>query len=514
MSPADPSNLPRTHDEAPERPLDARAEKSAGVGGGGQLGLLGLPGEQACLDGTYELASLESRSDEPLLGPSHGVSHEPSIGPCGQLELDLGDTEVTPILRPWKRADLARTLHERSSRELGHVRIDAAGEEWGASRESKCHLLPRVKPGEAINLFRSERGAWSWTGLVICDKWSCPTCGTRRARDTSAAIGVAIERWLASGDYFLAKFPDVWMLSLTMPHRDELVGVTVDKLYAAWDRFLRSKQWRAFVKRWGIVGHVRVLDVTFGGKNGGHPHFHIALFPERAWEWAVDDDGQRVIHVLRGLTAEMREERLRELAAELWGGWRDALVDVGVTRAIGANALELTPADKAAAYFLAWGLADEVGATTQKRKSHLRLLDAYGAGNELAGDAYLEWCAAVHLRQWVSSGLGDMRRRLKITDEDCDAYIKKLREKRDAALAAKGEPVKLVRPLYVGYTSLLHSAVLSFGQDEVTQFLDAVDAGGGDVQAELSKVLRAESLRLDLLRTRQRAARTLNPAPS
>ena len=404
---------------------------------------------------------------------------------------------MVPQLGLWERLDLA------------HGALCAHGGPGAfESRQAKCHRTRRKKG--AVRGYRTERGAWRWGGLVQCDLWACPSCGTRRARSTAATLGVAIDRWLRRSEY-----TDVWMLTLTAPHRaEDLVGVTIERLYAAHAAFLKSPQWRAFVERWSVASTVRVLDVTFGGRNGAHPHFHVALFPSHAVDIAREDGMLlSTAHKARS-DRDDRARRCDEIALDLWGAWESALRGAGVTRAVAGEAVKLSPAEKARSYFTAWGLADEVGATPAKARSHLRLLDAAGAGVAGAGAAYVEWCAAVHGRQWVT-GLADLRSRLSISDEDVETYVAELRVKRDAALEAAGTPVQLVRPLSIVIPELLYPAALSLGWARVTAILDGADAGGlVEPQMALVDALRAESLRLDMLRIRRIAGRDPPPAPS
>lgn len=485
MQPADHRTLPRRDDAAPDA---LGAPWRDVLAPGGQLALP-VAGAQLGLDGrSYAAPAAPTERSEPSLGPQHGVLHGPleRPGPV-QLALDLADVERVPQLGLWDRLDQAHAVLPFES------------------RQAKCHRTRRAKG--PVNGYRTERGSWSWSGLVRCGIYACPACGPRRARDVSAALGCAIRRHRAS-----ASHADVWMLTATVPHTaDDLVGVTVERLYHAWSAFVRSSTWRDFAERWQLRPVVRVLDATFGGANGAHPHFHVLLLPLGAAS-VTREAGETLLAPWSSWLEDERRARLAELTAGLWPAWDAACAAAGVERARGANAIELTPAERAAAYFVAWGLADEVGASPAKARSHLRLLDARAAGVDAAGAAFAEWVASTAGRQWVT-GLGDLRRTLGISDEDCESYVAELRAARDAAAAARGEPVQLVRPLYVAIPELLYPAALSLGWARVTALLDDADARGLPPQAALLDELRAESLRLDLLRTRARAGPGANAPP-
>ena len=160
MKPADTSNLAHPADrppEAPEAPWRAFSASDVGVG---QLALLPLPGQQIALDGRTE-----GRSPEPSLGPLRGVSDrgpDDPPPPCpAQLVLDLADVELVPQLPMWDRHDIAASILP-----------------WDTN-ESKCHRTQRTN--DPVKVYRTERGAWSFCGLVNCNKWACAHCGTSRA---------------------------------------------------------------------------------------------------------------------------------------------------------------------------------------------------------------------------------------------------------------------------------------------------------------------------------------------
>lgn len=512
MRPASHANLPHPNDAAP-----GGAQLAFNVRGvPGQLGLDGrLYGHARPLPGDASTdpppGHPEGRSPESLLGTNAEFCTPVQDGASGgsgtprQLVLDLADLVAVPQLDMWERKE---RQHAVLCAELGDAGF--------SSNLAKCGItrVPSRKGG-VVTLYRDARGTWRHSGHVHCDQWTCASCGPSRARTTAATLGVAMDRWLngrrnAEGGRHdrpaRLAFRDVWMLTLTLPHRiEDWPGDTVDKLFDAHERFKRSAAWRAFCREWGIKSSVRVLDNAHGGKNGTHPHFHLALFPSLARD--IDtSDGATLLgwRAHRAMRKADRRQRCDEIGAALWGAWRDALVEAGVTYAVGGEALKLSPGEKAAAYFTGWGLADEVGASTMKVRSHLRLLDAAAAGVEGAGGAFVQWVAATRGKQWVT-GLGDLEQRLAITDEDIEAHIAKLRAARDAAAAERGEPVVLVRELQVDVPDALHAAALSLGWSTVHDVCTQADLDGRNAQLALTDVLCAERRRLDLLRTRRRA---------
>ena len=401
--------------------------------------------------------------------------------------------------------------------------------EEGEDRQAKCWWVRRGHGDVTVTRRDTWRvvgervpaGAYNAQNLVQCQRGNCPVCGIKIARTAAAALGVAFARHLggslvdaardaaaaaalvdAMPDADLrrhdalvaadARWCDVWMLSLTVPHDVYTpTETTVDILYAASEKLFADRAWKAFAQRWGIVARVRVVDVTFGGRHGSHPHFHLALFatraamPENLDENIAaraaararvrtlahspnvrDRNGLEIARERAQLAdleaalmrrvwvashkqsllslAPMREAKqeartgfLDELSASLTEAWGRAVraaaggrVEIDPrNRWFRENALKLTPAEHAIAYFTKWGLADEVGASTSKANNHLRLLDALCEGYDVAGDAYLDFSRAMKGRQWVS-GIGKLCSTFGITEDDCAAYVAELSRKR------------------------------------------------------------------------------------
>jgi hypothetical protein len=465
------------------------------------------------------------------LGLLRGVSDETADAPneppstLGQLPLPLDLDAEIPQLSLWGRMAVRRQL-------LRYTK-SARGKE---SADSKCSWV-RFVTGADVGGNRSDRGYWSARGLVTCQKWTCPFCGGTKARDAVSKLGACLARHLsADPDH------DAWMLTLTVPHYPDTSTIDhVDQLYRAWDLFVASKGYRQFAARWGIVARVRVLDATHGAANGSHGHFHVALFPTKAGlstvdafvrsaepidSWTVDDDGSEIatpgVRVLpsqlagrevwgrgvwtslRACAPKVRAGFLTELSAGLLPAWESAVRGAGVelrdVRAFRGVSLKLSPSEKAAAYFVKWGFADEVGSASKSR-SHLHVLDAVAANLPGAAYVFKLWARAVDGRAWVS-GLTRACAKIGITDDDATEYRERLLAERDAANEREGTPVKKVRPLDLKFRAHLYPIVQALGFDAVFGWIDQHESEYPDddeLQAALDAFLWS---RADLLRTR------------
>jgi hypothetical protein len=348
------------------------------------------------------------------------------------------------------------------------------------NRCAKCGRTPIVEHAD-LPLFRSERGAHRFGSVVRCDHWTCPSCGTHYARQVAAELGAGIKAWLRNNEGYRAEEApyDVWLFTTTIPHyRDDAMETTIALLYEVWARFVDSRAWREWSRRVGVRARVRAFDATFRGKNGTHPHFHVALFV----------DNQPGFRHAAALAHELDTKSTAfEVPPELDEAWlracKRAGVDVRKEHAILERGLQLQGGDEAASYFVKWGLANETGATTMKRGGPLELLDAAGAGDVAAGELYRAFCLAVNGRQ-VVTGVRDMMRMVGISDDDVEQF----RAARQAHLDAESPP-KLVRPLELVVRRCLWRAALDVGLGVVVAEVDRADAAGEDVQAALDSFL-------------------------
>lgn len=466
------------------------------LGPAGQLVAPWSPGAQLGLDGRFYASSPASSpaTETPpgsslQLGPLHGVS-----GPDG-----AGVEQLVPQLDLWAQYETARRLLrcrclggeflERVlpdgtiERELNPVHVENVRRGVCMNRCAKCGLVPRVKVDD-IPLSRSERGAFRFENVVICDHWTCPSCGRRYAREVESILGCAIHTWLAGDDAFyktgreMDAPRDVLLFTPTIPHRaSDAPEDTIAKLYATWEHFAASRAWRAWGRSVGLRARTRAFDVTFGGKNGTHPHFHVALFVEGmpGHRWAA------AMARAAGVDGDLH------VPVDLVDAWlraaRAAGVDVDDEHSFRDFALQLQGGDAAAGYFTKWGLSSEAGASAIKQGGPFELLALAGAGDVVAGEKYRAFCLSVNGRQ-VVSGLRDTMRAVGISDDDVERY----REERQAFLDAQNPPV-LVRPLALVVRRALWRRAVTVGFGAVVAEVERADRAGDDVQAALDAFL-------------------------
>ena len=461
-------------------------------------------------DRSPERASSSLGSHTPFCNSADPQANPP---PAQQLALDLDAWDDAPQLSLWGRLAVQREV--------------LAFSEW--DRYSKCGWV-RFKTDGDVEAKRRDSGAYTVGGVIRCGYPGCPWCGMQLAQQRAAELGAVMEKHLDTADTANGVQPDCWMLSPTIPHyATDDAGLVVEQLYAAHALLLRSREWREFRERWGLLTNgVRCLDAVAGGHNGLHAHFHIALFPTKAglptseaWkldladktkitEWTIPRDGSerfvarffdgmsvsetgddviatdlatqlRTFGLWRGLhgcSKNVREKFLDGVIEPLRDAWERCCDAVGVViknrEAFRATALKLSPSENAASYFVSWMLEDEVTRSVVKDYNPLRLLDAIKAGVKGAAYTYKQFRRAVDGRQWVT-GLTDLRKRLNVSDEDVQRYADERRRRREAELEKAGTPVVKKRELQLVVRAHVFAAVHRIGWDAVFEFIDATE---------------------------------------
>lgn len=148
--------------------------------------------------------------------------------------------------------------------------------------ERVAGCLRQVRPGvEAVEIWYSPRhGRASLGGLLVCGSvWNCPVCAakvTERRR-------VELQSALAQKRY------STLLLTYTLRHQ---AGDALRDLTSLLLKALRAMQsgvgWQRQRKRFGWVGSVRALEVTYG-VHGWHPHIHQLVFLEGALNQSAVD---------------------------------------------------------------------------------------------------------------------------------------------------------------------------------------------------------------------------------
>ena len=119
-------------------------------------------------------------------------------------------------------------------------------------------------------------GVACFSGLQVCGSvWTCPVCSVAIRERRADEIRVA-------GAVHLAAAGGLAHLTLTLSHgREDTLRMSLDAVRDSWRAVSQSRSVRRAWKRHGVK-FVRAVEVTWGQRNGWHPHLHLLLFTDRS----------------------------------------------------------------------------------------------------------------------------------------------------------------------------------------------------------------------------------------
>lgn len=147
---------------------------------------------------------------------------------------------------------------------------------WRASRLRRCRMCGRkAHSADGRVGVRSSGGVAGFAGLVTCGSvWACPVCAAKILARRALEIGTAVAAATAEGT------PVAFATFTMRHHKGQALAELWDALGFAWSkRTVNGKYWQAARTEFGVLGYVRVVEVTHG-RNGWHVHVHALIFGE------------------------------------------------------------------------------------------------------------------------------------------------------------------------------------------------------------------------------------------
>jgi len=144
-------------------------------------------------------------------------------------------------------------------------------------QEGIAHCLRRptaIAPVVEVQFVPSKHSA-HYRGLQMCKSvWHCPICAAKISEQRRGELARLVEKHVAAGG-------SVYMTTYTIRHDryDDLADL-VDRFLVARRKMRQGRRGMALRKNYGVVGTVSVLEVTWSGENGWHPHQHELVFVE------------------------------------------------------------------------------------------------------------------------------------------------------------------------------------------------------------------------------------------
>jgi hypothetical protein len=231
---------------------------------------------------------------------------------------------------------------------------------------------------EVAVLHSAQLGKAHFGNLMICGSvWTCPVCAAKISEGRKQEIKTATDAHRAAGGA-------LYMITHTFSHQrcDDIKDLM--KRFSAARQWMRSQRaYKQLRKDMGYVGDIRTLEVTYGDRNGWHPHEHGL--------WLVADPLTRV--------------QLRRMMNILFVLWERACAKCGLgapNRKRGVNIIEC---QSAADYMAKMGREQQWGIASELSKQHIKagkadrmtafdLLRSYEAGNKQHGALFIQYAQA------------------------------------------------------------------------------------------------------------------------
>lgn len=300
-----------------------------------------------------------------------GITTELASPPAGELV-------------EWAGAAVAGQVAERR---MGRYRLqNAAVKLLPGARVAGC--MRSLLPGRAsVAVMHSAAvGRAHFKGLMTCGSaWVCPVCASKISERRRVELSDALDR--------NSELTPV-LVTFTLAHdRGDRLAELVDFLNDGLRRARSGAPWGRLRRRFGLVGSVSALEVTWGQAAGWHPHRHLLMFSTLRADGIDAED----------LRARLTDRFGRMVARR--GRYVSAIYGVDVRLGDGAVGNYLAKER--------WGLGAEVTKAGVKKArsgySPWELLECYSKGAAWAGRLFVEYAAAMRGRSQLrwSAGLRD-----------------------------------------------------------------------------------------------------------
>ena len=141
---------------------------------------------------------------------------------------------------------------------------EAVAEVLPEHRISAC--LKNIVPGEkTVKVLYSPKVQKAHYGnLMVCGSvWLCAVCASKISERRKNELTQGMNNF-AGG---------LAMVTYTLRHfQKDLLSETINKLDGAYQLLTSGRWWENFRKKWGYIGSVSNIEITWGEKNGRQPH--------------------------------------------------------------------------------------------------------------------------------------------------------------------------------------------------------------------------------------------------
>ena len=124
---------------------------------------------------------------------------------------------------------------------------------------------------KAVMVSKRQHGATFGNVMTCGSVWHCPVCAEKISHKRRELLSACIAEHRNVGG-------NVVMLTLTQGHRGfECPKHMAESMVQRFGRVVSGKAWQNMKEHQHVLGFVRALEVTHGGR-GWHPHLHVLVF--------------------------------------------------------------------------------------------------------------------------------------------------------------------------------------------------------------------------------------------
>jgi hypothetical protein len=226
-------------------------------------------------------------------------------------------------------------------------------------RVSKCFRVVQDKQ-KALTVYKSNNfNSVSVSNLQTCGSvWDCPVCAAKITERRRKEVNQAIDAHKLDGG-------SVSFVTRTVPHTKDDSLLDMRNKFRKADSLMKGhSSYKSLVKRLGVIGSIKVYEVTVGEFNGWHLHVHEIFFHSKDAPF----DGDAVS------TNSDYAAFLETFRAGLYARWKVDAVKAGFNEPSEEHGLQVQNGDFAADYFAKWGVESSSSwdASSELTKAHIK----------------------------------------------------------------------------------------------------------------------------------------------
>lgn len=256
-------------------------------------------------------------------------------------------------------------------------------------------LRAKISKSDGVKVYYNlDRDTANYGNLQRCySVWNCPICSATISEGRRLELRQGLDNWLEQGGY-------VCLVTFTNSHhRGDNLQQLLDGQKKAFKKLWERRKTKDTLKKMGYVGRIVATEVTWGEKNGWHPHSHILMFFDKP----IDE-----------------KELQKFLAVE----WQLMCQKSGLKLPDLIHGVDVQDGTYASQYVGKWGLEDEItkGHTKKGREGSLTPWDflRYHEEHPEYGKLFKEFADVFKGKQQLvwSKGLKELLSIDKVTDAE------------------------------------------------------------------------------------------------